>query len=164
MNELKRELRLPDRYEFKYHKLTSSKAKSMVFQTLSQQNFHAWAIIVDKTGLNDSFRFLTAMSFYLYFLTELIQAIPKEETNGATLILDEFSENSKISLTIRKFLKARGINAGFKRILARDSESEPLIQLADLIAGSVAHRDSESGSELSEVLLSKVLHVYEFSA
>lgn len=163
MQELKQGLKLPDRYEFKYHKLTSIKMKKIVIQNIIQESFSAWAIIVDKTSLDDSFRFLSAENFYLYFLTELIQRIPIEEQDGATLILDEFGFDQNISSAVRKFSKKRDITIKFKRILSRNSDREPLIQLADLIAGAVAHRDATKGAELAEQLLAKVKAVFDYS-
>jgi hypothetical protein len=163
MQDLKITLRLPDQYEYKYHKLSSFKMKRLVFTALSQARFSAWALIVDKTSLMDSFKFLSSKDFYLYFVTELIQRIPDHDQQGATLILDEFGENPNIALSVRKFLKTRGIAIGFKRIIARDSKKEPLIQLADLIAGAVAHRDSAQGTEHTEQLLSKIEIIHEFN-
>lgn len=138
--------------------------KRLVFSCLSNARFTAWALLVDKSCLTDSFKFLSGRDFYLYFVTELIRQIPNHDQEGATLILDEFGEKQNIASSIRKFLKTRGINVGFKRIIARDSKKEPLIQLADLIAGTVAHRDSVRRAEHTEQLLSKVEVIYEFNA
>lgn len=155
---------LPASYEFKYHSLSSAALRKRTFQTLTQADFEAWALLVDKTTLPDAFKLLSGLDFYLYFVTELIRIIPDEQRNGATLILDEFGSADRLPAEMRRVLKARGISPHFKRMLVRHSHKEPLIQVADLVAGAVLHRDDRHGSDAYSMLESKMRCVLEYKS
>jgi hypothetical protein len=103
-----------------------------------------------------------SLNFYLYFVTDLIRSIPAEKREGATLILDEFGSTDKLRAEIRRVLKIRGIPSHFKRVLIKRSRSEPLIQIADLVAGSILHRDSKSGAEVFDSIQNKISNILEF--
>ena len=150
------ENRLVDGFEFKFHRLTSTRLRKSVFDRLNQGSFEAWCLLVDKTRLPDSFKLLKGIDFYLYFVTESIRYIPENKQSGATLILDEFGGTKTTSSAVRRMMKIRGITKNFRRIEARDSRNEPLIQVADLIAGAVTHRDSVKGSEVYERIVGKL--------
>jgi hypothetical protein len=49
-------------------------------------------------------------------------------------------------------MKAHDIDHGFRRITVRRSESEPLIQAADLVAGAILRRDAKKDSEAYDYL------------
>lgn len=162
MQDIKKTLNLPEEYEYKFHKLTGKRRAKEIISQIALQDFRAWAIVIDKTSLDDSFKFLSGVDFYLYFVTELVRGIPSEERFGATLILDEFGKQLNIATAARKVMRARNIASGFKRIVTRDSKIEPMIQLADLIAGAVSHRDSHKDANMAELLQSKLKGVIEF--
>jgi hypothetical protein len=87
------------------------------------------------------------LDFYLYFGTELIRLIPPDKREGATSILDEFGSATEQRTELRRFMVARSIPRSFKRVLVRRSRSEPLIQVADLVAGAVMRRDARADAE-----------------
>lgn len=153
---------LSDAYEFNFYNLTSAALQERTFSALAAADFEAWALIVDKTTLSDPFRLLTGLDFYLYFVTDLIRMIPAEKRDGSTLILDEFGSAERAPAEIRRVMKARGINARFKRMVVKRSRSEPLIQVADLIAGAIFHRDSRKGSDAFELIEPKMHALEEF--
>lgn len=164
LSEIVKIRKLHQNYEFKFHKITSKNVKKAVFEILAREDFRAWAIVVDKTVLPDTFKFMTGLDFYLYFVTEIINHIPVEEQDGALLILDQFGNKGSISTNTRKALKSRNIQSHFRRIVARDSATEPLIQIADLLAGAVSHRDSGNGNEYYDLISKKIVEVIEFTA
>ena len=92
----------------------------------------------------------------------MIQLIPAEKREGATLILDEFGSTSQLRTELRRFMSARGIPRHFKRVLARRSRSEPLIQIADLLAGAILRRDAKREAEAYEQIEKKLKRVLEF--
>jgi hypothetical protein len=153
---------LPAAYEFKFHDLSSTNLRKRTFSTLAEAQFDSWAIIVDKTILPDSYKLMSSLDFYLYFVTELIRSIPVAKREGATLILDEFGSVNQLRTEMRRVLKIRGISSRFKRVLIKRSRSESLIQIADLVAGSIYHRDSKSGSETFELIQNKLCKILEF--
>ena len=153
---------LPREYEFKFNTLSSTALRRRVFEALSAADFEAWAVIVDKTTLSDPFKVMRGLDVYVYFVTELIQLIPPEKRAGATLILDEFGSASHLRLELRRFMTARNIPRQFKRVLAKRSRSEGLIQIADLVAGAVLRRDARRDAEAYDLIAPKLKRVLEF--
>ncbi|MBN1886537.1 MAG: DUF3800 domain-containing protein, partial [Thermoflexales bacterium] len=125
-------------------------------------DFEGWAVVVDKTTLPDSFKVMRRLDFYLYFVTELIRLIPPEKREGATLILDEFGSSEQVRRELRRFMTARNIPRHFKRVLVKRSRSEPLIQIADLVAGSILRRDAKRDAGAYDYVEGKLKGVLEF--
>src|SRR5690349_2159900 len=90
LDKVRQDSKLPMRYEFGYHKLSSEQLRKRVFSVLSSAEFDVWAILVDKAVLPEAFKAMSGLDFYLYFVSELICQIPANIRNGGTLILDEF--------------------------------------------------------------------------
>lgn len=84
------------------------------------------------------------------------------KTEDATLILDEFGATSKLPGELRRFMKLRDIQSKFKRVLARRSSSEPLIQVADLMAGAILRRDAKDDASAYETVEGKIKGLLEF--
>ena len=160
--DLRRDAKLPVDYEFGFNALASGKLRRRVFESLAQADLEAWAVIVDKTALTDSFKVMRRLDFYLYFVTELLKLIPAQQREGATLILDEFGAEGQLPIELRKFMKLRGIPRHFRRVLAKRSRGEPLIQIADLVAGAVLRRDAHGQAEAFEMVERKLKRVLEF--
>jgi hypothetical protein len=156
LENIRKDLKLAEHYEFGFHKLASIKLRDKVFTALSEAEFEAWAILVDKTLLNDELRSMTGLERYLFFVAELIRIIPAEKRAGGTLILDEFGYPDKTKDELKRILKARNIAHGFRRISIRRSQSEPLIQIADLIAGSIWRRDTNNDTGAYEMIERKI--------
>lgn len=153
---------LPSDYDFHFHKLTSPALRRRVFTTLAQADFETWAVIADKTSLPDSFRVMPGWDFYLYFVTEVIQLIPRNQQDGATVILDEFSSPARLQGELRRVMRARDMPRRFKRVLVRRSQSEPLIQIADLMAGAILRRDAKGEATTFESVQDKLKKVVEY--
>lgn len=156
LDDLRQNLNLKNGYEFGFHKLASKKLRDQVFMALAQANFEAWAILVDKTVLGDAFKAMSGLDLYLFFVTELIQHIPERKRFDGTLILDEFGYPDQTKDELKRILKARNIPHGFRRISIRRSQSEPLIQVADLIAGAIWRRDTRNDTGAYEILEHKI--------
>ncbi|MFN8444843.1 MAG: DUF3800 domain-containing protein [Caldilineaceae bacterium] len=139
LQDVRQQSNLPANYEFSFHGLTASALRRRVFTALADTEFSAWAVAVNKAKLADSFRVMRPVEFYLYFVSETIRLIPSEQRIGATLLLDEFASPKHLPGELRRILKARSIPRHFKQIVAKRSRSEPLIQVADLLAGAL-HR------------------------
>lgn len=160
--DLRQRSGLPHEYEFKFNALSSTALRRRVFTALRDADFEAWAVLVDKTALSDPFKIMRSLDVYVYFVTELIQLIPAEKREGATLILDEFGPAAQLRAELRRFMIARAIPRHFKRILTKRSRSEPLIQIADLVAGALLRRDARRDAEMYEYLEPKLKRVLEF--
>lgn len=162
LENLRRDLGLVTHYEFGFHKLASVKLRDKVFTTLSGADFEAWAILVDKAMLSESFKAMTGLERYLFFVAELIQIIPEAKRAGGTLILDEFGDPERTKNDLKRILRDRSIAHGFRRISIRRSQSESLIQVADLIAGSIWRRDTHNDTGAYEVIERKIRKLVEY--
>lgn len=160
--QLRKDSHLPSDFEFKFNHLSSAKLRARTFSALAHAPFESWAIIADKAALSDAFRVMQHYELYLFFVTELLQKIPEPERDGATLILDEFGSARRLYTELNRVLKARSISRHFKHIQVRRSKSEPLIQVADMIAGALLRRDTAGDGEAFDSLSSRIRRVYEF--
>ena len=161
--ELRQQVNLPPQYEFSFNSLSSRPLRRRVFETLAKAEFQAWAVVVDKVILPDSFKVMPSLDFYLYFVTELLRVIPENLRNEATLILDEFGSPGRVHRELRRVMAVRGIPRHFKHIQIKRSQSEPLIQVADLVAGAILRRDSKSDSDAYDYIQKLVYQVLNFS-
>lgn len=163
LNEVKQEFNLPAGYEFGFNSMGAATAlRQKVFNRLSKADFSAWAILVDKTSLPKVYEGIPRLNFYLFFATELLQTIPAELRDGATLILDEFGGEPDLPLEFRRYMKKLNIPRHFNRVLTKRSKSEPLIQVADLIAGAVFRRDARGESDAYEKIQGKLVELIEY--
>jgi hypothetical protein len=163
LEKLRRDSKLSEKYEFGYHKLSSEQLRKRVFSALANAEFDFWAILVDKSELSEAFKALSGLDFYLYFVSELIRQIPEQMREGGTLILDEFGYPDQTKDELRRIMKARDINHRFSRISIRRSQSEPLIQIADLIAGAIWRRDTHNDSGAFDVIEQKIRKLVEYA-
>jgi hypothetical protein len=153
---------LPKEFDFHFSRLASTKLRHLVFSTLRDAEFEAWAIVVDKTTLPDPFRVMAGIDLYLYFVSELICQLPIEQRTGGALILDEYGSPKQTRDELRRIMKTRQITHGFRRILVRHSHSESLIQVADLVAGAVLRRDARKDSEMFDYIKARIRKIVEY--
>jgi len=159
--DIRQKAHLPQGFDFHFNSLASAKLRNLLFSSLANANFEAWAIVVDKSNLPDTFKLMSGLDIYLYFVSELIRQIPTEKRSGGTLILDEFGYPQQTKEELKRILKAREISHNFRRISIRRSQSESLIQIADLVAGAILRRDSRNQSEAYDAIERKIRKVIE---
>ncbi len=163
LDTVRQELSLPAGYEFGFNSMGSAVAlRQKVFSRLRAADFSAWAIVVDKTILSDIYKTMRRLDFYLFFITELLQAIPEDQREKSTLILDEFGGTPDLPLEFRRYMKRRNIPRHFNRVLTKRSQSEPLIQIADLVAGAILRRDSHGEAEAFDMISAKLKNLIEY--
>jgi hypothetical protein len=149
-------------FDFHFNSLASAKLRNLLFTTLSAADFEAWGILVDKTTLPDTFQFMSGLDFHLYFIAELISQIPFERRAEGMLILDEFGSAEQTRRALIHVMKTRHIQHGFRRISIRRSQSESLIQAADLVAGAILRRDAHNESEAFDMISRKIKKLIEY--
>ncbi len=160
--EIRRQAHLPSNFDFHFNALASEKLRTMIFSALNTANFEAWAIVVDKIHLPDTFKLMSGLDVYLYFVSELIRQIPPMKRAGGILILDEFGDPSRTKSELKRVMKTRGIIHGFRKIAVRRSQTEPLIQVADLMAGAILRRDAHRQSSAYDMIAEKLRALVEF--
>jgi hypothetical protein len=154
--DLRQTLGLSEAHEFKFHKMTSTEIRNEVFLALSQADFEAYVLIVDKTRLPKIFETTESLEIYTHFITELLEIIPPEMQKDATLILDEFGSTPDLRTELRRTMTKRHMPRLFKRVLVRSSHKESLIQVADLVAGAIMRRDTQNDADAFDMISRKI--------
>lgn len=153
---LRQTLNLSATHEFKFHWLTSAGIRNEVFASLAHTDFEAYALIVDKTRLPKLFETTEGIEIYTHFITELLAIIPTELQKDATLILDEFGSTPDLRTELRRTMIRRHMPRLFKRVIVRTSHREPLIQVADLVAGAIMRRATRHDTEAFDMVSRKI--------
>ena len=153
---------LPSQYEFSFYHATARGLKADFFAMLARQAFSAWILVADKQTLPDMFKALSGNTVYLFFVSELIRAIPNDEKRRATLLLDEFGSVNKTIVELTRTMKALSISKGFKRITAKRSKSDDLIQVADMVAGAALRQFEKGDDSHMQVIRSRVALLFRY--
>jgi len=163
LSDIRRKNRLSPSHEFGFHNISSAQFRQRIFTALRSANFEAWALVADKTTLPEPFRlFMSGLDLYAFFVSEVVAHIPPEKRTGATLILDEMGYPEQTREELKRMFKKRNIKHGFNRISMRRSSQEGLIQIADLVAGSILRRDSRKQSEAYDMIAGKIVELIEY--
>lgn len=133
INELRKELKLPENYEFHYTK-DSDRIKEAFIKKVAPFNFFYYWLVINKTLL-DANNFNMNEPFYKYVCALTFENI-KQIIHEATVVID-WSYWKKFENKFQKYLKDR-INAWssyrIKKVKMQDSKKNNLLQLADYIA------------------------------
>ena len=136
INKYKKGLGWKEREELKFHK-THKEVIRLAIKTANKYNYSAYAIVIDKSKLDAHFSpYVEKDSIFLFAIKELLV---KLKLSDSDIIIDGVrgpKYTKKARTYLRQELRENGIKIG--RISFEDSRSNPLIQLADLVAGSVA--------------------------
>ncbi len=136
IKELKRGLKFPDDMEFKFFK--SSKDVRMKFlSTVKKFNFYYRCLAIDKMVIKSDELKNNKSSFYSYAIKTVLKH--SNAINNAKVKIDG-SGDRVFRKNFLAYLKKQ-LNSGDKKIIKNcklvDSKGNQLIQLADMIAGSV---------------------------
>ncbi len=159
LDELRSRFHLPPSFEFKFHQLSHRLLREELWKALAPLDFAIWAIVADKPRLADAFRMLPPPAFYAYFMSEAIRLIPEDLRLGAPLWLDEFDRSGKTVAGLKRAFAVRGLRYSFRNIRAVRSQSEGLVQIADIAAGAVLRQYSGRTSEGYQRLIGKIAAV-----
>lgn len=162
LTRLREQRGLPADYEFKYHRLSSAALRHAVIETLQAMDLTVYALTVDKMTLPIYLRTLDAHSFYALLAAELIAQVPPSEREGAVLLLDEFDPRGRALLALKHAFKRRGMRRGFRKMLNVRSRREPLIQIADLVAGTILRAVAQGDGENLSRLQHRIRLLYRF--
>lgn len=137
IKQLRRDLGFSDDSEFKFFK-TQKRFRVQFLETISPFNFNIRALVVDKKNIYSSELRNNKNSFYSYFIKEVIKH------NGGTIFNAKIRIDGSGDRIFRKnFLTYLRKELNYKTVPIMknsrmvDSKSDVLIQLADMIAGSI---------------------------
>lgn len=136
---LRRELRISDRMEFKFHK-TNQVIRSAFLEAVGRYEFFYFGIVINKAALHSP-NFQIKDSFYKYTCS-LVFENAKPHLNEAIVVIDG-SGSRDFKKQLSSYLKRR-INdqkGGLRQIAkvkTQESHRNNLLQLADMVCGAVA--------------------------
>lgn len=159
IDDYKRGLGWKKSEELKFHK-THKDVIRLAIKTVNRHEYSAYAIAVNKLNINRDHLSLTEKdSIFLYTIKELLVQLKLSDSD---IIIDglrgpKYTRRARTYL--RRELKTNGIGVG--RIAFENSKSNSLIQLADLVAGSVARSfTGKSDAEEYVRLFGKKLKIF----
>ena len=144
IKKLRRKFGFADTYEFKFNK-SGKKFKTPFFDAVKQYDFKVRAIVVNKQDVYSLNLKSKKERFYNYII---MQVFRKSSTiKNAKLWFDKYGERA-IRNELRVYLSRELNNKDnkvFKDLKFADSQQNTLIQLADMVAGSIfaayTHKD-----------------------
>lgn len=137
IKELKRELKFSDRAEFRFFK-TRKEIRTKFFNSIKKHAFRVRCLIVDKSILRSQELRNNKNSFYAYFIKEVLKN--NNETILDAKIRIDGGGNRIFRRNFLTYLRHE-LNSRDKKIMKNckmvDSKKDVLIQLADMVAGSI---------------------------
>jgi len=152
IKELRRKLKVSDSYEFKFNK-TNKKFKNNFFETIRRFNFKIRAIVITKEsiyslrlkGYKEDFYNFVIMQVLRHNQGKIKKAKLKFDKRGEKTMRDQLRVYLSRQLNNRK-------EQIFKDLKFEDSRQNTLIQLADMIAGSIYASYSKKTNSYLEML------------
>ncbi|OGY22963.1 MAG: hypothetical protein A2172_03460 [Candidatus Woykebacteria bacterium RBG_13_40_15] len=137
IKELRRKLKVSDFYEFKFNK-TNKKFKDLFFETVKTYKFRIRAIVAGKQNIRSSHLRNNKENFYNYIIMQVLKHSSGSIKN-ARLKFDKRGEK-ELRDQLRTYLSRELDNKSkkiFKDLKFVESRQNTLIQLADMVAGSI---------------------------
>lgn len=137
IKELRRKLGFSDRVEFKFNG-SNFQTRIAFLKEVSKYNFRVRALVVDKTKVKSGLLKNDKQSFYSYFIKTVLQ-YNKGTIKNAKIRIDGSGDRifrKKFLTYLRKQLNSKQQKV-INNITLVDSKTNVLIQLADMIAGTI---------------------------
>lgn len=163
MKRYRRDLRWPDEREFKFNKTRKDFVKELLSR-VSGCNFKIRAIAIDKSKIYSHELKNKQDSFYNYAIKEVLSK--SSLLKDADIRLDGHSgrEYKKSTITyLRREVNKRSKKIAKVRFV--DSRTNNLIQLADLVAGSIHRKyqtDKTDHKDYLEIVNKRIDDIWEF--
>ena len=143
----------------------SSTRKSVIKNLLSfihQFEFSAYAVIIDKTKIVGTPQYSSEETLHSYAIKELLLRL---ELSEPEIVIDGVAHKKqaeRVRTYLRKSLRQRGIEKC--KINFVDSRKDVMIQLADIVAGSIARsldKNKKDHSDYLELLGTKIKVIHK---
>ena len=157
IKELRRSLRFPDETEFKFHK-SSDAVKERFLKTINPFNFSIRCLVVDKLLIRSNELKNNKDSFYSYAIKLVLQHSDGEILNARIKI--DGSGDREFRRSFMTYLRKQ-LNSKNKKIIKNckllDSKGNVIIQMADMIAGSIrrSYEEDKKNHDKYKVIISK---------
>lgn len=165
IKELKRSLRFSEQMEFRFFK-NRRDIRLKFLDTIKDFNFRVRCLVVDKALIHSEELKNNKNSFYAYFIKEALKH------NGATILNAKIRIDGSGDRLFRKnfftYLR-RELNSEDKRVVNNcrmvDSGSNVLVQMADIIAGSINrsyNTEKKDHEEYIKVIKKRIQDKWDF--
>jgi hypothetical protein len=135
---LRKELKLPPTFEFKYHKTTTAQ-KDRFFKAVLAVPFRVRAVAVSKANLLAPLLNMTPQKLTIELIVRLTLRASELDIANEILIVDgatpTFCRDLRVHFT--ELCKQETRVRPFKRIIGGNSKNEDGLQVADMIAGAL---------------------------
>lgn len=148
IKEFKRSVNLPDYYELKFNKLKKS-LKIEFLEAVKDCKFRIRSIVVEKEVIYSTTLQTDKRKYYSFFLKKVLEKNNNTIAN-AKLRLDGFGEREfKKAMTsyLRRELNHDVSNKIMENLKFVDSKKDVLIQLADMVVGSIRRSFEEDKTD-----------------
>lgn len=127
--------RLNVKPEFKFAK-SCNNIRDGFFEGISSCNFTTRSVVVDKTKIYSAHLKENKESFYNFFIKTMLK-YDNGMLNKAKIIIDGSGDRA-FKNEFKAYIRRSIPDQCVKRLSLKDSRSDPLIQLADMVAGAIA--------------------------
>jgi len=165
IKELRRDLGFPDDVEFKFYK-SRPEIREKFLKVVSQFKFRIRYIVVDKTLIHSPELRGNKNSFYGYIIKTVLKNSYDSILNAKIKI--DGSGDRRFRRSFLSYLR-RQLNTNEKKIIKHcklvDSKSNVLIQLADMIAGTIKRSydvSKKDGKFLKKIIKKHIEDEWEF--
>jgi hypothetical protein len=139
LSDLKKTFKKSEKFEFKFTKLSRGE-RLAALKAVSEFDFKVRAVVYNKEEMTNLAREYFKGNYYKYALRSLMDD-PAQETTQAVVKIDTFGEREYRQKLKDYFLLHLSQNKGKKyqlqELIFEDSKYDELLQLADLVAGSI---------------------------
>ncbi len=164
IKEFRRELKWPDYREFRFYKL-SRDIRLKFLEKVRNFHFRIRALVVNKAIIRSDELKKNKDKFYAYFIKEVLK-----HSGGTILDAKIKIDGSGDRIFRRNFLSylRRELNSGERSVVKHckmeDSQSNVLIQLADVIAGSInrSYLDKNDAKEYKAIVVKHIEDEWSF--
>jgi len=160
INRFRRNLGWNELDEFKFAK-TNKKIITELIESLQDINYCAYAVVFNKKEVSPICKTNGKNSLYTHVLKELLLRVGK---NNQDIKVDGTSgkrNENELRKYLRQNLREKGVIDTNIRFV--DSRKDPIIQLADIVAGAIArsYKDKPDAQKYLELLRSKIISIDE---
>ena len=156
---LRKELKLPDKFEFKFSTTTTTKIKETFLKTVKNENFFYRAVVVNKKKLASLHSH--QKQELLYLITAETLLLRGQPLNKSTLILDRINRQflKKMNFFLNRRLNTR-LSKIIKKIKADNSANNNLLQLTDMVCGAIYRKYSRRDEKFYHLIKTKEEEIY----
>lgn len=165
IKQLKRDLKFTEDTEFKFCK-TSEKYRMVFLKIIKPFNFRVRSLVVKKSEIRSMELRNNKESFYSYFIKMAIK-YNNNSIIDASIKIDG-SGDRKFRKSFLNYLQ-RELNNGDKKIIKKcrlvDSKGDVLIQMADMVAGSINrsyNKDKSDATKYKSVISNHIENIWNF--